>query len=321
MNSGISDEFFKLFPDRIHFEIFLSAPFPILINPVTSLRIHEDEFLLYFRIQSRLVKNGNLDLLEISNEPNTMHTYPSLQPETRCAVTFDLGPLPPTGRSHFDKIFGNKIWQHTHKGFEKLILDELNRIIDLSRSTDTWHYLLRNISIYDMEKVTLYEVIDENPRLLSTLFPQVMGKIEYNEDHIATAKVVPFYFRNYLDANRHYAEHRYREMQISACNTIEAGSWYIWDKANELFTLHPSSKADYRQRLNSTSKSIKHELGANIGVPTKSINKVWKRRQKAMHGEEILMQTGDAASILVHLQKFIDFIYKVDLLLENEKKK
>ncbi len=303
-----SNNLFDIFPDCVRFRIMLGTPFPEIRDQVVSSEIWKGEFPVSFRISSNTRKFN-----DSSGTGLKMHgivsMYPSLPSLLKCEVVLDL-TLPISGElSRFDPLFGNNLWLHSHTACQAIILGELNRIIDLARANEAPQYMLRNISFFDIEQMTILEVTSGIEHFRSTLFPQFVGRpIKIEQNHIKTRAVVPFYYRNYLDARRHLSEHRHHEMQISASNSIEAGSWFLWHLAISKLSLNPASDSVYMQRYNAVSKAIRSDLNIQNGVPSKAINRVWKSRQMAMHGEQVFMSNEEAASVLGHLNKLITYI-------------
>jgi hypothetical protein len=244
-------------------------------------------------------------------------TYPSFPSSLKSEVVLDIS-IPVSGElSRFDPLFENDLWLHSHTALQEVILRELNRIVDLARHNNAPQYMLRNISVFDMEQLRISEVNDNVETFTSIVFPQVTGgSIDVNLEHVKNRAVLPFYFRNYLDARRHFSEFRFREMQIAASNSIEAGSWFLWDLAKPKLTL-PAGPSDHMQRFNVVSKAIRNEMKEKNGVPSKAINSVWKRRQKAMHGEEVVMSHTDAARVLTYLDKVMEYVDRTGNLLRS----
>jgi hypothetical protein len=244
-------------------------------------------------------------------------TYPSFPSSLKSEIVLDIA-IPISGElSRFDPLFGNDLWLHSHAASQEVILGELNRIIDLARHNNAPQYMIRNISVFDMEQLKISEVNDGAEVFKSNLFPQVMrGLIDVSLEQVQNRSVLPFYFRNYLDARRHFSEFRFHEMQIAASNSIEAGSWFLWNLAKPKLKL-PDGPLDHMQRFNIVSKAIRNEMNEANGVPTRAINRVWKRRQKAMHGEEVIMDHAVAKSVLTNLDKVMNYVDRTGNLLRS----
>ena len=295
-------------PDCVRFRIVLGCPFPEIGPAIVSTALNEGHCPASFRITSSFKKAGATD-----SKTLTMHgvvpMYPSLPSVLKSEVVLDITIEGKGDLSRFDKLFGSDMWQFTHMRWQSVVLGELNRILDLARHEQEPQYMIRNISVFDMEHVDILEVTGGVEILKSSLMlPQVAGTIALDKVYVQDRAQLPFFYRNYLDAKRHFSENRFHEMQISACNSIEAGSWYLWDLADQVLTMSPSSKADYTQRYSAVSKAIRNELGIKNGVPTSTINSVWKLRQKAMHGELVVMTSDEAASNISRLTKIIEYV-------------
>ncbi|MEM5542710.1 hypothetical protein WNY61_08155 [Sulfitobacter sp. AS92] len=310
------ESIFDLYPNCVRFRITSSTPFPEIPEAVVSTEIWKGEFPVSFRITSSTVKNSEASLGSLKMH-GIASTYPSFPSSLNSEIVLDIS-IPVAGElSRFDSLFGNDLWLHSHTASQEVILWELNRIVDLARHNTEPQYMLRNISVFDMGQQKISEVNDGVEIFKSILFPQVTGgSIDVSLEHVKNRAVLPFYFRNYLDARRHFSEFRFRELQIAASNSIEAGSWFLWDLAKPKLTL-PAGPSDHMQRFKVVSKAIRNEMKEENGVPTKAINRVWKRRQKAMHGEEVIMSHADAASVLTHLGKVMDYVDRTGNLLRS----
>lgn len=311
------ESIFDFFPNCVRFKMRLNLPFPEIPEPIVSTELWKGEFPVSFRLSSATRKFSDSYPIALTMN-GIVPVYPSLPSLLKCDVILDIS-LPVSGDfSRFDKLFGNDIWLYSLTASQEIVLGELNRVVDLARHNEVPQYMLRNISVFDMEQLTIYEVADGTEAFKSTLFPQVTGgSIKLDHNLVKRRAELPFYFRNYLDARRHLSEFRFHEMQISASNAIEAGSWFLWELAKSKLPLSQASALDYNKRYNAVSKAIRENWNRQNGVPTRAIRRVWKRRQAAMHGELVSMSNQDAGDTLTHLTRVMNYVETTANLLRS----
>lgn len=244
--------------------------------------------------------------------------YPSLPATTLSFLTMEMA-INSDDIADFSKVFGNETWHLSHLYWQDRIFGEVNEIIDVSRAVTAPQYIIRNVSPFDMRSARIIAVENDVEKTLTTyLQPQIMGEIEVPLDAIGRS-VVPFYYVNYLDARRYCAEIKYREMQIAACNAIEAGSWHLWDLANGLLSLHPQSEGTWRTRYGAVAKGLSQELDERVKQPLDELKYVWRYRKEAMHGENVRIDYKEANTIIEKLSCWMNYVEQVSVLLRKHK--
>lgn len=314
-----TNSLFDVSKNYIRFEILLNAPFPTIAPPIIFTKMPPKEMPVSYRLTSQAIREGSS--LDFSPQiKGVLSMYPSLPSTVFNYLTMDIAIIS-EDINNFSKLFGESFWHGSHLYWQDIVFTEINSIIDLARVNAAPQYMIRNVSTLDMRSARVIAIEGEQERILTNyLLPQVAGKIDISLDAMRQGLKVPFYFINYLDARRHCVECRYREMQISACNAIEAGSWHVWEMVQGVLEVQPIAKNQWNSRYGAVAKALSKDLGKNIKQPKTERETVWKHRQKAMHGENIIMGFSEAQEIITALSSCMDYVEQVSEVLREHKR-
>ena len=301
----------------VRFELILNAPFPVVVPPVIFTKLLPGDSPISYRLTSQTIREGSAQDFSMQMK-GVVNMYPSLPATTLSFLTVDMA-INSDEIADFSKIFGNDIWHSSHLYWQDRIFGEINDVIDLARTGKSPQYIIRNVSPFDMRSARIIAIEDEAEKTLNNyLLPQIVGEIDVAHDAIGRS-VVPFYLVNYVDARRYCVECKYREMQISACNAIEAGSWHLWELAKGPLSLHPQSEREWHARYGAVAKGLSKELGEHVKQPKEHRDYVWRHRQKAMHGQNVRVNYQEAQAIIEALSIWMNYVEQVSVVLRKHR--